>query len=54
VYRRILSPVYENEKENWKILTKKKCMQLLKTHYNRDNKVIWITLVWACTENGRK
>jgi len=25
-----------------------------KIHYNRDNKVKYITLVWACTENGRK
>jgi ABC-type ATPase involved in cell division len=24
VYRRILGPVYENEKENWRILTNKK------------------------------
>jgi hypothetical protein len=24
VYRRILGPVYDNEKENWKILTNKK------------------------------
>jgi hypothetical protein len=23
VYRRILSPVYDNEKENWRILTNK-------------------------------
>jgi len=24
VYRRILGPVYDNEKENWRILTNKK------------------------------
>jgi hypothetical protein len=30
LYRIILSPVYENEKENWRILNKKKLMQLLK------------------------
>jgi hypothetical protein len=30
VYRRILGPVYDNEKENWRILIKKKFMQLLK------------------------
>ena len=29
-------------------------MQLLKTHYNRDSKVKWIALVWACKENGRE
>jgi hypothetical protein len=51
VYRRILGPVYDNEKEKWTI---KKFMQWLKPHYNRDNKVKWITLVWACTENRRK
>jgi hypothetical protein len=30
VYRRILGPVYDNKKENWKILTLKKFMQVLK------------------------
>ena len=34
--------------------TIKKYMQVLKTYYNRDNKVKQITLVWACTESGRK
>jgi hypothetical protein len=29
--RRILGPVYDNEKENWRILTNKEIMQLLKT-----------------------
>jgi hypothetical protein len=29
VYRRILGPVYDNEKENWRILIKK-IMQMLK------------------------
>ena len=29
-------------------------MQVLTTYYNRDNKVKYVTLVWACTENGRK
>ena len=28
--------------------------KLLKTYYNRDNKVKYFTLVWACTQNGRK
>ena len=32
VYRRILGPVYDNEKENWRILTDKEV-------YNRDNEV---------------
>jgi hypothetical protein len=39
VYRRILGPVYENEKENWRILVIKKFTQLLKNYHNRDNKV---------------
>ena len=54
VYRRILAPVFDNEKENWRILTNKEIYAILKTHYNRDNKVKQITLVWTCTENGRK
>jgi hypothetical protein len=40
VYRRILGPVYDNEKENWRILTNKEIYAIVKkTHYNRDNKV---------------
>jgi hypothetical protein len=50
----ILGPLYYNEKENWRILTNKEIVQWLKPHYNRDNKVKQITLVWVCTESGRK
>jgi hypothetical protein len=40
VYRRILGPVYDNEKENWRILTNKEMYaSVKKTYYNRDNKV---------------
>ena len=40
VYRRILGPEYDNEKENWRILTKKEIYAgFKKTYYNRDNKV---------------
>ena len=41
VYRRILGPVYDNEKENWRILTNKEIYASVrkKTYYNRDNKV---------------
>ena len=40
VYRRILGPVYDNEKENWRILTNKEIYaRVKKTYYNRDNKV---------------
>jgi hypothetical protein len=39
-YRRILDPVYVNEKESWRILTNKEIYAVVKkTHYNRDNKV---------------
>jgi hypothetical protein len=30
VYRRILGPVYDNEKENWRILTNKEMYAILK------------------------
>ena len=40
VYRRIFGTVYENEKENWRILTYKEIYAIVKkTHYNRDNKI---------------
>jgi hypothetical protein len=40
VYGRILGPVYDNEKENWRILTDKEIYATVqKTHYNRENKV---------------
>jgi hypothetical protein len=55
VYRRILGLVYDNEKENWRILTNKEIYAVVKKpHHNRYNKVKQITLVWAWTENGRK
>ena len=39
VYRRILGPVYNNEKENWTILTNEEIYaNIKKTYYNRDNK----------------
>jgi hypothetical protein len=38
-----------------RILTNNEIYAMVKkTHYNRDNKVTQITLVWTCTENGRK
>ena len=55
VYRRILNPVYENEKENWRILTKKKFMQLLKkptiTETIRLNRLCWFGIVQRMEEN---
>ena len=54
VYSRILGPVYDNKKENQKILTNKEIYaSVTKTFYNRDNTVKQITLVLACTEDGR-
>jgi hypothetical protein len=38
VYRRILSPVYNNEKENWRILTDKEIYAIVKKPIIRDNK----------------
>jgi len=40
VYRRILGPIYNNEKENWRILTNKEIYaSVKKNYYNRENKV---------------
>jgi len=40
MYRRTLGPVYDNEKENWRILTNKEnYASVKKPYYNRDNKV---------------
>jgi len=39
VYRRSLGPVYDNEKENWRILTSKEIYaNVKKTYCNGDNK----------------
>ena len=44
-----------SEKDNWRILITQEIYAMLKkTHYNKDNNVKHITLVWACSENGRK
>jgi hypothetical protein len=41
VYRRILGPVYDSEKQNWRVPTNKEIYASVKkkTYYNRDNKV---------------
>ena len=39
VYRRILDPLYDNGKENWRVLTNKEIYAVVKKHYNRDSKV---------------
>jgi hypothetical protein len=55
VYRGILGPVYDKEKENWRLLTNEEVYAMVKNpHKDRYNKGTQITLVWTCTENGRK
>jgi hypothetical protein len=69
VYRRILGPVYENENENWRILTDKEMYVTVKkptiTETIRLHRLYWfgdvhrmkenrLVLVWECTEKGRK
>jgi len=39
VYRRILGPVYDNEKANWRILTNKEIYASVKKPTIIDNKV---------------
>jgi len=45
VYRRILGPVYDNEKENWRILTNKEIYTIVKkptvTETMRLNRLCW-------------
>jgi hypothetical protein len=50
LYRRILGPVYDNEKENWRILTKIEKYAMVEKLTTTDT----IRLFWACTKNGRK
>ena len=55
LYRRILGPVYDNEKENWRILTNKGIYACVKKPTTiervRLNILRWFC---ACIENGRK
>jgi hypothetical protein len=45
VYRRILGSVYDNEKENWRILTNKEIYAMVKTHAITEtvslNRLLW-------------
>jgi hypothetical protein len=36
LYRGLLDPVYDNEKENCRILTNKEIYAIVKTHYKRQ------------------
>jgi len=55
VYRRILGPVYYNEKENWRILTNKKIYAVVKkstiTETIRLNRLCWFGHVQSMEEN---
>ena len=55
LYEKHVGPIDDNEKENWRILTNKEMYVMVKTYtITQDSKVKYITLVWACTDNGRK
>ena len=55
VYGRILGPVYDKEKEDWRILTNQENYASVKKPTVIETITLkQITLVWACTENGRK
>jgi hypothetical protein len=55
VYRRILGPVYDNEKENWRILTNKEIYATVKkptiTETVRLNRLRWFGHVQRMEEN---
>jgi hypothetical protein len=55
VYRRILDPVYDNEKENWRILTNKEIHAILKkptiTETIRLHRLRWFGHVQKMEEN---
>jgi hypothetical protein len=55
VYRRILGPVYDNEKENWRILTNKEIYASVKiptiTETIRLNRLHWFVHVQRMEEN---
>ena len=55
MYRRILGPVYYNEKENWRILTNKKIYAVVKkstiTETIRLNRLCWFGHVQSMEEN---
>jgi hypothetical protein len=55
VYRRILGPVYDNEKENWRILTNKEVYAIVKkptiTETIRLHRLCWFGPVQRMEEN---
>ena len=55
MYRRILGPVYDNEKENWRILTNKEIYASVKKptiiETRRLNRLCWFGHVQRMEEN---
>jgi hypothetical protein len=55
VYRRILGPLYDNEKENWRILTNKEICAIAKkptiTETVRLNRLHWFGYIQRMEEN---
>jgi len=55
VYRRIVGPVYDNESENWRILTNKEIYPIVKTptmtETIRLNRLCWFGHVERMEEN---
>ena len=55
MYRRILGPVYDNEKENWRILTNKEIYAMVKTPFITEtirlNRLRWCGHVQRMEEN---
>jgi hypothetical protein len=55
VYRRILGPVYDDEKENWRLLTKKEIYAMVKkptiTETIRLNRLCWFGHAQRMEEN---
>jgi len=55
VYRRILGPVYDNEKENWRILTTKEIYAIVKkptiTETISLNRLLWLGHTQRIEEN---
>ena len=55
VHRRILSPVYDDEKENWRILNKKEIYAVIKkptiTETTRLNRLRWFWHIQRMEEN---
>jgi hypothetical protein len=57
VYRKILGPVYDNKKDNWKILTNKESYAMVKkptiTETIRYNRLHWFGHLWEWKKNSQ-